>query len=87
MFRLGHSSFFPKCSKFHAHFRNGIENPENVFRFPDKSVWRWCRKFCILPQEYLSLGVNVLANSLKIYDLSKAVFVQLTLPGIHCKKG
>ena len=34
-------------------------------------------------QEYLSSAVNVLANSLKTYDHSKAVFFQLTLPGIH----
>ena len=32
-------------------------------------------------------AVNVLANSLKIYDQSKAVFIQLNLPGIHGKKG
>ena len=38
-------------------------------------------------QEYLSSAVNVLENSLKIYDYSKAVFFQLTLPGIHLKKG
>ena len=38
-------------------------------------------------QEYLSSVVNVLANSLKIYDHSKAVFFQLNLPGIHGKKG
>ena len=37
-------------------------------------------------QEYLSSAVNVLANSLKIYDDSKAIFFQLTLPGIHGKK-
>ena len=34
-------------------------------------------------QEYLSSEVNVLANSLKIYDQSKAVFFQLNLPEIH----
>ena len=38
-------------------------------------------------QEYLSSEVNVLANSLKIYDHSKAVFFQLTFRGIHLKKG
>ena len=38
-------------------------------------------------QEYLLSAVNVLANSLKIYDQSKAVFFQLNLPGIHGKKG
>ena len=38
-------------------------------------------------QEYLSSAVNVLANSLKIYDQNKSDFFQLTLPGIHGKKG
>ena len=38
-------------------------------------------------QEYMSSAVNVLANSLKIYDQRKAVFFQLTLPGIYWKKG
>ena len=33
----------------------------------------------------MSSRVNVLANSLKIYDNSKAVFFQLTLFGIHEK--
>ena len=37
--------------------------------------------------EYLSSAVNVLANSLKIYDYSKAVFFQLILPRIHLNKG
>ena len=62
-----------------------MKNPEKVFRFWDKSVWSCWRKFRIFRQEYLSLGVNVLANSLKIYDHSKAVFFQLNLPGIHGK--
>ena len=62
-----------------------MKNPEKVLRFWDKSVWSCWRKFRILRQEYLSLAVNVLANSLKIYDQSKAVFFQLTLPGIHGK--
>ena len=60
---------------------------ENVLSFSDKSVWSCCRKFCILRQEYLSLAVSVLANSLKIYDQSKAVFFQLNLPEIPGEKG
>ena len=64
-----------------------MENPEKVFRFSDKSVWICCRKFCVLRQEYLSSAVNVLANSLKIYDQSKAVFFQLNLTEIHREKG
>ena len=34
----------------------------------------------MLRQEYLYSAVNVLANSLKIYDQSKTVFFQLSLP-------
>ena len=42
---------------------------------------------CILWQEYLSSAVNVLANTIKIYDHSKAVFFLLTLPVIHGENG
>ena len=41
----------------------------------------------MLRQEYLSSAVNVLANSLKIYDHSKAVFFQLNIAKIHGEKG
>ena len=60
-----------------------MKNPEKIFRFWDQSVWSCWGKFCILRQEYLSSAVNVLAKNLKAYDHSKAVFFQLTLPGIH----
>ena len=62
-----------------------MKNPEKVFRFSDKAL-KLLRKFCILRQEDLSSAVNVLANTLKIYDQSKAVFFQLNLPEIHGKK-
>ena len=35
----------------------------------------------------MSSAGSVLANSLKIYDQSIAVFFQLNLPEIHAKKG
>ena len=38
-------------------------------------------------QEYFSSAVSVLANSLKIYDQSKAVFFHLNLIEIHGEKG
>ena len=60
-----------------------MKNTEKVFGFWNKSIWSWGRKFCVLRQEYLSSAVNVLANNLKIYDKSKAVFFQLNLPEIH----
>ena len=40
-----------------------------------------------MQQEYLSSAVSVLANSLKIYDHSKAVFFQFNLPEWHGEKG
>ena len=64
-----------------------MKNPEKVFRFWDKSVWLCWRKFSIFRQEYLSSAVNVLTNSLKIFNQSKAVFFQLNLPEIIEKKG
>ena len=64
-----------------------MKNPEKAFRFWDKTVWSSCRKFCILEQDNLSSVVNVLGNSLKIYDHSKAVFFQLNLQEIHEEKG
>ena len=38
-------------------------------------------------QEYLSSAVNVLANSLKIFNQSKGVFFQLNLQQIHGEQG
>ena len=64
-----------------------LKSPEKVFRFVDKGVWSCYRKFCILRREYLSSAVNMLANSLKIYDHSKAIFFQLNLPEILGEKG
>ena len=40
-----------------------------------------------MQQVYLSSAVNVLANSLNIYDQNKSDFFQLNLPGIIGKKG
>ena len=64
-----------------------MKNPEKVFSFWEKTVWSCWRKFCLLRQEHLSSAVNVLANDLKIYDQSNAVFLQLKLPEIHGEKG
>ena len=40
---------------------------------------------CIMRREYLSSEVNVLTNSLKISDVTKADFFQLNLSRIHGK--
>ena len=41
----------------------------------------------MLRQEFLSSAVNVLANSLKIFDQSKGIFFEPNLHEIHGKKG
>ena len=47
--------------------------------FWDKSIWSGSQKICILRREYLSSGVNVLTNSLKIWDVTKADIFLLIL--------
>ena len=60
-----------------------IQKESSVFWY--NSVWSCCRKFCILRQEYLSSAVNVLTNSLKIFNQSKAVFFQSIYPKLMGK--
>ena len=84
---LEQSSLFPKCSKFNAHFRNARNNPENVFCFGDNGASSCCVKFFMFQPEYMSSVVNVLTNSVKISDQTKADFVQLDLRLFHEKIG
>ena len=83
--RLGNSSFFPKCSKFNAHFRNAIKNLEKIFYFQINGASSCYVKFSMFRREYLSSVVNVLTNSVKILDQTKADFAQVNLPQIHEK--
>ena len=85
--RLEYSSFFSKCSKFNAHLRNTIKNPEKVFCFLDNGASSCCEKFSMFRREHLSSVVNVLTNSLNISDQTIADFVQLNLTRIHEKIG
>ena len=84
---LGYSTFFPKYSKFNAHFRNTIKNQEKVFYFVNNGASSCCVKFSMFRREYLSSVVNVLTNSVEISDRTIADFAQLNLPRIHEKKG
>ena len=83
--RLVYSSFFSKCSQFNAYFRKAIKNPEKVFRFRDNGPSSCCMKFSMFRREYLSSVVNVLTNSVKISEQTKADFARLNLPRIHEK--
>ena len=85
--RLGYSSFFKKCFKFNAHFRNAIKNTENAFCFLDNGASSYCVKFSMFRREYMSSVVNMSTNSVKISDQNEEDFALLSLPGIHEKIG
>ena len=57
------------------------------FVFEIMALQSCCVKFSMFRQEYLSSLVNVLTNSVKISDQTKADFPQLNLPRIHGKIG
>ena len=57
------------------------------FVFLDNGASSYCVKFSMFRREYLSPVVNVLTNSVKISDQTKADLVQLNLPRIHKKVG
>ena len=58
---------------------------KNSFFFGDNCASSCFVKFSMFRREYLSLTFNVLTNSVKISDQTKADFVQLNLPQIHEK--
>ena len=78
------STFYSKCSKFHAHFRTAIKNLENVFCLRDNGVWISV-KVCKLQREYLLSGVNDLTNSLKITNQTNKDLFQFNISQIHGK--
>ena len=51
-----------------------------MFRFLDNCILIGCVRHSLLLTEYLSLGVNVLTNSLKISITTKTEFLEL----IYC---
>ena len=57
------------------------------FVFLDNGASSCCVKFSMFRPEYLSSVVNVLTNSVKISDQTKADLVQLNLPRIYKKLG
>ena len=84
---LEYSSFFSKFCKFNAHFRNAIKILEKVFYFSNNGASSCFVKFSMFRRQYLSSVVNVLTNSVKISDQTKADFAELNLPQIHEKIG
>ena len=64
-----------------------IKNQENVSYFRNNGASSCCVKFSMFRREYLSSVVNVLKNSVKISDETKADFFLLNLPQIDEKIG
>ena len=69
--QLWGSSFVSKCSKSNLNLGNGKKNWENIFRFWDKSMWKFCNKLSLLGREYLPPTISGLTNSPKILYISK----------------
>ena len=70
--------FFAKYSRFYVDSANAGKHSENIFWFWDNFIWIGCVRHSLLLREYLSLGVNMLTNSLKISVTTKTEFFGLT---------
>ena len=68
---------FLKMFKFNVNIRNGEKNRGKVLYFWDNCIWIGCIKLSLFRREYLSSGVNLLTNSLKIFHSTKRDFFQL----------
>ena len=53
---------------------------KNLFFFLDNWIWIGCDKFGLLQRKYLSSGVNVLANNLKILHITNRDIFKLNFP-------
>ena len=64
---------------FEIKYRFGkcCEKLRKNFSFLDNFIWNPCRKFSLLLRKYFSSGVNVLTNSLKIWNITKRDIFQL----------
>ena len=71
------SSFSSKCSKFKLDFINEENIREKVFCFRDNCISTSIVKLTLLRTRYLSLAVNMLANSPKIWLVNKKFIFQL----------
>ena len=74
---LWESYFVPKCSKCNLDFKNAERNWEKVFFFWDNCIWIGIVKLSLLTTGYSSLAANMLANSCKIWHITKRDFLQL----------
>ena len=70
--------FFSKCLKFDAYSRNGLKKFEKVFGFRDHCNWFGDDNFSKSRKGYLSLAVNVLRNTPKIFHITKGDIFQVS---------
>ena len=63
--------FFLKMFKIYRRFEKCSKPFRKIFCFPDKCISIGLVNFSLLRREYLSLAVNVLTNSLKIFHVTK----------------
>ena len=71
------SSFFSKCLKFNLDFKNSEKNSENIFCFWDNIIWVGIFNFSLLRTGYFSFTASMLANSPKIWHITKGDFLQI----------
>ena len=81
--QLWGSSFSWKSIKFNIYFKNADKNWEKVFCFCHKCISIGSAKLSLLRRVYLCSPVNVLTNSLKIFDSTKRDFFQLNYLHSH----
>ena len=69
--------FFFWYLKFDLDFKNYVTNWEKPFPFCDSCIWIGTVKLSLLRKGYLSMALNVLTSSQKIWHIKKREFFQL----------
>ena len=75
--KLWGSSFFYNCLEFDIDFRSGGKNWKKKCVFKKIAFEFISLNTNFAEREYLSLGVNMLTNSLKIWDTTKKKLLEL----------
>ena len=69
--------FFSKELKMQCKFQKLRKKLRKLFDFWDNCIWISCIKLSLLRREYLSLAVNILTKSLKIFHITSRDFFKL----------
>ena len=69
--------FLWKKFKIESKFRKCKKKLENIFRFLDNCISKYCNKFPLLRRENLMSPKNGLTNSRKILDITQRDFFNL----------